>query len=225
MKDTSLLICAATRFELETVRRDGEIWAETGEIAFRGDGFACVVSGVGIPETFAKLGAAAQILNPARILNIGIAGAYPGGGLEIGDLVMGNSECYGDVGFELPDEPGFQPITESGFGAFYIEKLPLNPLTEIPSGFALKVGAGCTVNVCAGTRRTGETRARLFQTDFETMEGAAVAQIAIARSISVTEIRAISNVAAQRDMRPENIRLALENLRRFLRLLELEFLL
>ena len=48
------------------------------------------------------------------------------------------------------------------------------------------------------------------------MEGAAVAQIGAARNMPVTEIRAISNIAAHRDMRPENIQLALANLRRFL---------
>ena len=180
-----------------------------------------MVSGVGIPETFAKLGAAAQILNPARIVNIGIAGAYPESGLAIGDIVTAESECYGDVGFELPEEPGFQPIAESNFGAFYADKLFLTPLSPPPAGFNLRTGAGCTVNACAGTLRTGETRARLFRADFETMEGAAVAQIGIARHIPVTEIRAISNLAAQRDMRPENIRLALANLRDFLQCLTL----
>lgn len=212
----TLLVCAATRFELEACRRDGENWDGAGAIVYQSGGLSCVVSGVGMPETFAKLSAAAQILVPARIVNIGIAGAYPGSGLEIGDLVTADSECYGDVGFELPDAPHFQPIAQSNFGAFYANKLPMTPLSEIPAGFTLKRGAGCTVNSCAGTLRTGETRARLFQSDFETMEGAVVAQIGAEQKIPVTEIRAISNIAAQRDMRPENIKLALVNLRRFL---------
>ena len=212
----TLLVCAATRFELETFRRDGETWNETDEIAYRTGEFACVISGVGIPETFAILPKAVQILAPARILNIGIAGAYPGNGLAIGDIVAGESECYGDIGFELPDERNFQPIAESDFGAFYRNKLPLALLGNSPAEFALKTGGGCTVNACAGTQRTGELRARLFHADFETMEGAAVAQIGAARNIPVCEIRAVSNFAADRDMRPENIRLALTNLRRFL---------
>ncbi len=211
-----LLICAATRFELEAARRDGEEWNETGEIACQSGGRVYAVSGVGTPETFARLGALAQKLRPGRIVNIGIAGAYPGSGLAIGDLVTAESECYGDVGFELPDGADFQPIAESDFGAFYAKKIPLIPLADVPAGVALKIGAGCTVQTCAGTQRTGETRARLFRADFETMEGAAVAQIGAALNVPVTEIRAISNIAARRDMRPENIRLALANLRRFL---------
>jgi nucleoside phosphorylase len=48
------------------------------------------------------------------------------------------------------------------------------------------------------------------------MEGAALAQIAQQRGIPFVEIRAISNIASTRDMHPENIKLALANLRAFL---------
>ena len=49
------------------------------------------------------------------------------------------------------------------------------------------------------------------------MEGAAVAQLGKQWGIPVCEIRAISNIAAQRDMRPEHLRLSQERLRMFLR--------
>ena len=55
------------------------------------------------------------------------------------------------------------------------------------------------------------------ESGFESMEGAAVAQIGQRFGIPVSEIRAISNIASRRDMRPENIRLALTHLRDTLR--------
>ena len=216
-----LILCAATRFELETVRRDGESWDGEGAIVYQSGGLACVVSGVGIPETFAKLAEAARILNPARILNIGIAGAYPGSGLEIGDLVMAESECYGDVGFELPDEAHFQPIAQSNFGAFYANKLPMAPLTEIPAGFTLKTGAGCAVNSCAGTDRTGEIRAAYFrpilrQWKAQRWRRSGRREISPSRKSAPSAISPRSEICV-----PKISNWALANLRRFLRALTL----
>jgi nucleoside phosphorylase len=75
---------------------------------------------------------------------------------------------------------------------------------------------GATVNSCTGTTDTGLRRKNQFGAAFETMEGAAVAHIGQICGVEVCEIRAISNVAARRDMRSENIRLALRNLREYL---------
>ena len=113
-------------------------------------------------------------LRPKRILNIGIAGAYPGSGLQIGDIVHGASEVYGDVGFELPAPPGFRHVGESEWGNFYQTPLPLRQFAAFPS--CCTSGSGCTVNACTGTEETGRLRETLFGAAFETMEGAAVAQ-------------------------------------------------
>jgi futalosine hydrolase len=155
------------------------------------------------------------------ILNIGIAGAYPGTGLAIGDIVLADGEVFGDVGFELPEAPHFRHIAESEFGnEVYADPLPtVRPVAfrdTAPAGCRVHVARGCTVNACAGTDATGERRARLFGAGFETMEGAAVALVGRTVGIPVCEVRAISNIAARRDMRPENIRLALQNLTRYL---------
>ncbi len=125
-------------------------------MASRRGAAVCFFTGVGIP-----LGAGSTLLEsagrerPARILNIGIAGAYPGSGLSIGDIVMGTSEVYGDIGFELPESPGFQHVREAPGGSFYREPLPLAAFPEF-SGTA--TGRGCTVNACTGTDATGRLR-------------------------------------------------------------------
>jgi len=187
-----LLVCAATPMELAAFGRADRSF----------------LTGVGIPLALAQTLSVAGRLGPKRILNIGIAGAYPNSGLQIGDLVVGASEVYGDVGFALPEPPGFRHIGGSEWGEFYH---PM-PLTQFPEFPAAHTGAGCTVNTCTGTEDMGRLRETLLGVQFETMEGAAVAQAGQTLGIPVCEIRAISNFASTRDMRPESIRLALANL-------------
>ena len=198
-RSSKLLICAATERELA---------------AFGGPstGMELLVTGVGIPLALARTLEALGRARPARVLNIGIAGAYPGSGLAIGDLVMGISEVYGDIGFELPEEPGFRFVGEAEWGTFYREPLGLSQFAEFGG---LPIRPGCTVNSCTGTEPTGRLREMLFGAAFETMEGAAVAQAGAVYGIPVCEIRSISNFASRRDMRPENIGLALDRLRAY----------
>lgn len=217
-----MLICAATRFELNAYGNEREA------IPGRDSGGArFLVTGVGIPAALGTLypHLAALSPKPALILNIGIAGAYPGSGIKIGDLVIADGEVYGDVGMELPDEAaaGFLPLSQTDFGRkFYAAPFPTAQPPEffardVPGVYRVHVARGCTVNACAGTEATGKRRERLFSAGFETMEGAAVAQAGRAFGVPVCEVRAISNIAAARDMRPVNIRRALDNLAAYLR--------
>lgn len=197
-KPLDLLVCAATEMEM---RAFGDLREEAGQAAF--------LTGVGIPVALAQTLMIAGHRKPARILNIGIAGAYPGSGLTIGDIVIGTSEVYGDVGFELPEAPGFRHVREMPWGAPYLSP---QPLTIFPEFAGATIGRGCTVNSCTGTEATGRLRESLFDAQFETMEGAAVAQAGRILGIPVCEVRVISNMASVRDMRPENIHLALHSL-------------
>ena len=193
-----LMVCAATEMELRTF---GPRREEAGQDSF--------LTGVGIPIALAQTLMIAGREQPARILNIGIAGAYPGSGLTIGDIVIGTEEVFGDVGVELPEAPGFQSVRDLSWGGSYQSPLPL---TVFPEFAGAATGRGCTVNLCTGTEATGRLRERLFDAQFETMEGAAVAYAGYRIFTAVCEIRAISNFASTRDMRPENIQRALQSL-------------
>ena len=213
---TRLLVCAATQAEIDTFLRAGEPERVEGELRFiEGDSIALSVTGVGIPCTLLRLPPLLELLEPGLVLNIGIAGAYPSSGLGIGEVAMARAECFGDIGFELPEEPGFRSISEAPFGAFYT-RLPMTLAEEFRTGLTghacVEIGA-CTVNACTGTLRTGLMRERLFEAGMESMEGAAAALACERAGVPMCELRAISNIAADRDMRPENIRIALERLR------------
>ena len=214
-----LLICAATLMELQTYRDEENPLSFELETFYKEEGeTAYLLTGVGIPSTLGRLYPVLQQRRPGLILNIGIAGAYPGSEIEIGDVVMGISEVYGDIGFEVPEEPGFLPIQDSPFGEFYQTPYPLALEARFihPVGFRFHVADGCTVSTCTGTEQTGNLRAKLFKAGIESMEGAAVAQAGKDFGVPVCEVRAISNIASTRDMRPENIRLALATLQRYL---------
>lgn len=211
----TVLVCAATARELDAAR------------GLASENRILCVTGVGIPMTLAGLPSLIAERRPALILDIGIAGAYPESGLAVGDLVAGESEVFGDLGMELPGPEGFLPVGEAPW-ADEIYKRPLPLATALfgtaafgaatsgaasPGGVPIRTGKGCTVNACTGTRATGALRRRLFGADFESMEGAAVALAGALAGIPVAEIRAISNLASDRDMRPGHVDLALRNLR------------
>ena len=206
-------ICAATREELETFGLEGAEPIEENQIWKIPEGYAAV-TGVGIPVAMLRLPVWIDRWKPDWILNFGIAGAYTESGLAIGDLVAGASEVFGDLGFELPDDGVFRPLSEAPF-ADPLLKLPL--ALHIPDWIRIRPGKGATVNRCTGREGTGRMRRKIFDADFESMEGAAVALAGVAQGIPVVEIRAISNFASDRDMRPENIQSALKSLREFWR--------
>jgi futalosine hydrolase len=199
-----LLVCAATLRELDAANPAG---AEV----------IAAVTGVGIPMTLLSLEPLLREHRPSLILNVGIAGAYPGSGLSLGEAVAGESEVFGDLGLESPGPERFIPLATQPWASLeYREPLALSlePWAALP---AIRRGRGCTVNACTGTAETGALRRRLFGADFESMEGAAVALIGKRAGIPVAELRTISNIASDRDMRPENIESALRALGEALR--------
>jgi futalosine hydrolase len=131
-------------------------------------------------------------------------------------LAAGESEQFGDLGAESPGAEAFLPI--GGFAwsdPVYARPLPLRPelLGEGGGeGAPLTRARGCTVNACAGTAATGARRRLQTGAGFESMEGAAVALAGLELGLPAAEIRAISNFATERDMRPENIGAALRAL-------------
>lgn len=230
MPDT-VLICAATVREMdaclsrkagrfETLPEHGGLaWARTWSAGSRT--YFLAITGVGMPLTVARLLPLAAGCGPALIVNVGIAGAYKGSGLAIGDLVAGESECFGDMGMEVPGPEAFQPLAGMAWAdEVYRQALPLTltPWQPFPrSGIKTpRTGKGCTVNACTGREETGALRRKLFSVDFETMEGAGVALTARLLGVPACEIRAISNLAATRDMRPENVDRGLQNLGQYM---------
>jgi len=211
-----ILLCAATLRELDACLEAcgapfASLPAGPRPWARRLGRHMAAVTGVGIPLTLTRLMSLAAEIRPERIVNAGIAGAYPGSELGIGDLVAAESETFGDLGMEAPGPEGFLPLSDMSWcDAEYLRPLALS-LEPFGAG-GPRAARGCTVNACTGREETGLLRRALTGADFETMEGAAVALAARELGIPASEARAVSNAASTRDMRPGNIALALGNL-------------
>ncbi len=150
---------------------------------------------------------------PDSVYNIGVGGAYPSSGLNIGDVVIAEKEIYGDE--ELLSKDGFHAMNEILNNAVQNEFSMHIP--EDLKEFKNK-GNFVTVSTCTGTLDKGREIEKRFYALCENMEGAAIAQICALSGIQVTEIRGISNIIEDRKAEPLNkidIIKAAENVQRF----------
>lgn len=148
------------------------------------------------------------------LILFGIAGAYSG---KVGDVAVAESENYGEEG--VLTKEGWKsmeiisPLLKNGkeyFNAFPMD-LNLSQLAVKASkdmGFNVTSGNFVTVSQCSGTRESGETLRKRFNGLCENMEGAAVAHICAQYRIPMVEIRGISNIIEERDLKKWNIPLA-----------------
>jgi futalosine hydrolase len=131
-----------------------------------------------------------------EIVVCGVGGAYPGAGLQVGDVVCAGSECYGDLGATSPS--GFLDMKALGFpvvdGA-----TPL--FNEIPMHlFPVERRVSfVTVSSCTGTDAAARDLEQRTGGAVESMEGAAIAHVAHLHSVPVGEVRGISNIVTNRD--------------------------
>lgn len=135
---------------------------------------------------------------PSAIVVCGIAGAYPGSGLSIGQVVSAATETYGDLGATSPT--GFLDMAALGFptvagppplyNTFPMQLFPTT--TRVPF---------VTMSSCTGTAAAAHAIESRTGGAVENMEGAAVAHVAHLHGIPVGEVRAISNIVTDRDPR------------------------
>ena len=166
----NLLVCATTEMECSLLR----------------DKFRTVVTGVGQVNMAHALTLAIEQQRPDGIIVVGIAGAYPGSGLSIGDVVCAESETFGDLGVETPD--GFLELTEFLQTTYPLQLFPAPTRARF-----------VTVSMCSGTDELSARIQARTQGAVENMEGAAAAQVAARYGIPIGEIRGISNMTGHRD--------------------------
>ena len=126
-----------------------------------------------------------------QVVCCGVGGAYPGSGLAVGDVVCARTEQFGDLGAETPD--GFLDLVDLEFadGAERRFALDLFPV-------ARRVHF-VTCSTCTGTDARAARIAQRTGGAVESMEGAAVVQVARTFGVPVGEVRGISNTVGNRD--------------------------
>ena len=198
---SNILVCAATQQELN---------------CFSNHKLSKKITGIGIPNTLKNLYTIKNIRQYHHIINIGIAGAYAHSNIQLGDIVLAQYEQYGDIGIEAANGD-FNSIYQLGWSNTPYLKLNRYPthFTTPNKHYQVHLAKGCTVNQCTGTTRIGSMRKQLG-VKFESMEGAAVVEFAHSKNIPIWQIRSVSNFASNRNMKPQNIEIALKNLKHYL---------
>ncbi len=143
---------------------------------------------------------------PEAVLLCGCGGSYPDSDLQIGDLALATSECFGDLGvalgeefiplqqLDLPQNPQLAPIIQQSFS---LDPDLLNQAKKIlPDAIC---GAFVTVNCCSSNSDLSIELHQRWGGICENMEGAAVAQICAEFDIPLLELRGISNPTGTRN--------------------------
>jgi len=193
----SILICTATAFESSLLRD-----RYSGR-----DDVRVVVTGIG--PVNAAHAVTVEIIRerPDEIVVCGIGGAYPSCGLHINDVVSANIEIYGDLGAQSPT--GFIDMRSLGFP---VVANPTRLFNELPLQVFPTTARGrfVTVSTCTGTESVANEIAARTNGAVENMEGAAVAHVAHLHGIAVGEVRGISNLVTNRDVKSWKMKEAAE---------------
>ena len=184
------------------------------------------VSGIGKINAAAAAALLIERCQPRLVINTGCAGAYIGSGLTLGNLVVASEEVLADDGVVIVD--GWHDLQYMNIPSIQLgERRCYNilPLSRHASdkalqladcyGISLTRGRSATISTCSGTRSYAAELAQRWHALIENMEGAAVAQVCLRSGIDCLEIRGVSNMVEERDLRSWNIPMAVEAAQRF----------
>ncbi|MBI1192009.1 MAG: futalosine hydrolase [Bacteroidetes bacterium] len=216
-----ILLVAATAAEIrplvERLRLSPGSRSGNAEGFVAGNRVEVLLTGVGMTATAYRLGRRLAQRYFDLVLNLGVAGAYPGR-LEQGDVCHVTVELFGDLGAE--DGPAFLDLFQLGLADRdefpYLDGKLANALDPGPGPLAnLPRATGLTVNTVHGEEAAIARCIARYGADVETMEGAAVFYTCICEKQAFAEVRAISNRVERRNRAHWNLPLAVQNLRDF----------
>jgi futalosine hydrolase len=215
--DPIVLICAAPLEAKPMLERLAVIerLSVTRREAYRGrlQGLPVVllVGGMGKTNAAHALTALLERERVRGVLGFGVAGAYAGSALKVGEIALATSEHYGDEGVETPrgwiscEGIGIPLATRAGadlFNDFPVDRPGLDRATEVlaDAGIHYVSGPFVTVSSCSGTAARGDVLAARFGAICESMEGAAYAHVALLYDLPFLEVRGVSNPVEDRDL-------------------------
>ncbi|MFA5552354.1 MAG: futalosine hydrolase [Trueperaceae bacterium] len=211
-----LLLLSATEFEVEPLTAAFEVVASAPELPpgwrarrgyLEGKGCVALATGVGKVNAAALTALALTAFRPRAVLLVGIGGAYPGHDLQPGQAVFALSDTHVDTG--VGHGASWQGVESIGF--------PLLPPTarraaptynriELASGalavarrLALPAAHFGTAEAVTADAATARLLTARHGVAVESMEGAAVAQVAAALHVPLYQVRGVSNLVGDRD--------------------------
>ncbi len=153
--------------------------------------------GVGKVAAAVTLSRALDELTPTWVLAFGVCGAFPAGGLAVGELCLITEEVLGDEGVATPG--GFQSLGELSLGDDTIWLADSDWTGRVREAVgAIPEVRGATVSTCSGTDELSAQRAARTGAAVETMEGAAIAAVCAAWGVPWVQLRAVGNHTGDR---------------------------
>ncbi len=154
--------------------------------------------------------------SPEALVIFGIGGAYPASGAQVGDVAVAKEEVAGDEGVLCLD--GFKdaeyigiPLLKTATSMIFStypapEALFQRTLQALASfqetkGVNVRAGAFVTLSTCTGTLLRAWELEERYRGLCENMEGAAAAQVAELHGIPWLEVRGISNIVEDRNVK------------------------
>lgn len=222
--ELSLLIEATSAVPLSGV---GHLHAFRAEIG--GREVVLAVTGIGKVNAACAATLLFERFRPQFVINTGCGGAFPNCGLSVGDLAVAASETFADEGVQTPE--GWRGLDLIGIPVFEGPDGRIFNTIPLPGGlaggalecarehgFSAELGPFLTVSTCSGTASQAQELLRRFPGICENMEGAALAQVALIYGVPLLEVRGISNMAEDRDLARWDLKLAVSEVQRFLRI-------
>ncbi len=152
--------------------------------------------------------------NPEALIIFGVGGGYPSSGAQPGDVAIASEEIAGDEGVLTPG--GFRdaeyigiPLLKTGTAVVYskfiapetLVQQSLHVLQSHKNSGRVHVGAFVTLSTCSGTSERSRELEERYHGLCENMEGAAAAHVAQLHDIPWLEVRGISNIVEDRDLK------------------------
>ena len=158
--------------------------------------------GVGVVSAALTLGRLTALGLPQAVIMVGSAGALPGSGCGMGDLVAADAEILAELG--VVAGPGQGDAGEMGL-AGVVQRVALDRslvdevIASVEPAAGVRRGTLLTVVGVSAQSEQAEARARRFHALAENMEGYALALAGRAVGFRTAEIRGISNRAGDRN--------------------------
>lgn len=210
-----MLLLSPTPFEAAFLR--GRKFSYKGRAGLKGQGWTWLECGIGKANTAMTLAAYAQRHRPEQVLLLGIAGAYPDSGWQLGDCLLAEKEIQADLGVKDGGMKGmgFPTLTLAGSPPLQLHnRFPLDKgfTAQLKARTRLASANFLTRDLVSENPSEARQLSLKWEAAVENMEGAAFAQACLWLGLQGAELRAVSNLAGVRDKSQWRIKQAVEAL-------------
>ena len=231
--EPDLLILCATPQEISPFSGQypavGQSVTQTGIKLFDGHighvSYRLTVTGAGVFNTAHALTAVLEKICPQLILQTGIAGAFPGSGLDVGDVAVADQEQYIHTGvcdgtmekIPLPFDL-IKDSPETRQGGYQLDadlaRVFYEHLCSSLKGGKTHVAKGgfITVSSITAGKSMADRIYKVYSPLMEAMEGAAAAHISRLYKIPFVQARSASNEVGERDKSKWDIKTAADRI-------------